>query len=443
MKMNLNEFVKQLKELNEEVIFEVKGNNINTNAKLDSIKLPKDVQLINNMLIKDNYRFANILYKESINDVSNESGELVKEQENGSENVEKEGFFKKARRIIKRGFSKCLFIGSKFIEFFHKKSKNSDEFEKFVKDEKQEIKEEKKENNNSTTLKDEKDVDLKQYEDITRKIADEETKKAMENNESEKEVSSDSKKEYDKLVKSMNEINEDAKKEVISSEVKNSDEEQEVTPVKETQKSTKSKKSTNKTTNYSFKSISQVKSNLDKLDKHENRKIELEGKIKEIESKIKYYKTFISTHDLSHKDDAALLNNMKTKLSTLEDSLKSLKEQLKTIEEKMISNESHEDDVKLRYYTQVSSKIDEKIADLKKDVPVWNKETFKYENDHYDEIQELKKLREDLLSRKQVIVSKYDEKAKTMSEVWYSTARAEGIIPEVVEVKKANRRRKR
>ena len=178
---------------------------------------------------------------------------------------------------------------------------------------------------------------------------------------------------------------------------------------------------------YTFVSIEDTKSKFFEFDKNAN---ELE-KLKE---KISYYETFIRTHYLSHKDDKKLLFNMLSKLEVLKVKYSSYEEKVK--EESTLEN----DDLRMKYYTQVSmgimekeNKIDEEIKtktnELTSIIPVWNKETFRFEEGNRSELEsyisvlnnkknELIELRNECLKRKEMIMKKYYLKGKKIMDCY-------------------------
>lgn len=426
--INLEELLYGLKRLNPEVSFELKGDTIVASEMPSKIITPEGVYILGDAIMTGDYTIGQIIFNkeetieeldEDIDFESNDENLDNNSDENNLEVViEEEKTEKKhsIRKFVKKTFNKVRYGFGKFFEWFGKRNEiecleKKDEVEeaKYA-----EIPEKIKEDNlEEGILTASKEIDelmkSKRNEKIdeVEEIVNEESNEEIKKEELDNQISIVSK-EVEKLIENKK-VEEIEKEEKINS--------LDFTDEKiEKEESKQEVKVSNNIRKYTFDSIEATKEKFEEFDRPEK-------EMAEIKEKIEYYETFLSTHDLSHKDDQTMLNNMKNKLAEL-------KEKYSEYENSRDRNTIiDEDNEKMKYYTQVSmgisekeseldSQINSKLGEIKTIVPVWNRETFRYDEGNKAELQnevsllskskeELVSLREECLRRKAVIYEKF------------------------------------
>ena len=459
MKINLNTLFNDIMKLNKNVEFETHDNVIKVEGSLDSLVLPERVRIYNNMLLIDDFKVGYIFEKASL---KNNETEDIESMVNNIEN-EKKKAKKKAKKKDKsknKKTSAVLFnLKEKLFSSSKKKRDIIESNEQYLKqlasNDYYEVDEELINSNSKKPDFHESSANIN-IEEISKEDAKEETLNTKATNTGNvtfaniniEEVTEPKKEEQPKEI---------IKEESIKEEPTENINKEEIIAVpnfimKNDTSNIESNKIEKKKSNniFEFKSVSQVNNKLEKIDKYDSHNYikiaQITDKIRETESKIEYYETFLSTHDLSHKDDEKFLNNMNNKLINLKNELVTLKELEKKYYKKIEESKkiNSDDDIKMKYYTQTAIQIDERVNKLvnymnelkeesSKIIPVWNKELYRYDEGNKElledrirtisnKIEELLILKEELLCRKALLNIKFNDQTKIMSDAWYSVS---------------------
>ena len=170
--------------------------------------------------------------------------------------------------------------------------------------------------------------------------------------------------------------------------------------------------------------LDNIKNKINEYDEKINKSNARNEQAKELEEKINNYEEFLSTHDLSHKDDIRMLENIKNNLKNAKEELESIKNEI--IEEK--NNKKQENisrNEQIKFYTESSIALDKELSKIDKErlekiekLGVINL-GLKEERIIDSKKLELLRLKKECLERKQKLLDLYNNETKVMSDAWY------------------------